>query len=87
MSSSSGATIIGRVGGRGRTTLKSPELTRHATDLGENAYAAFKAVTEFASHPPENRCVHRDRHSLQCLAGSWLTSFTTEICKARIPPR
>ena len=57
------------------------ELTRYATDLGENAYAAFKAVTEFASHPPENRCVHRDRHSLQCLAGSWLTSFTTESRK------
>lgn len=49
--------------------------TRYAGELGENAYAAFNAITEFASHPPENRCVHRDRHSLQRLAGSWLTSF------------
>lgn len=49
--------------------------TRYAGELGENAYAAFNAITEFASHPPENRCVHRDRHGLQRLAGSWLTSF------------
>jgi hypothetical protein len=25
--------------------------------LGDNAYAAFNAITEFASHPPVNRCV------------------------------
>ncbi len=49
--------------------------TRYVSELGENAYAAFNAITEFASRPPENRCVHRDRHSLQRLAGSWLTSF------------
>ncbi|MDZ4797622.1 MAG: DUF932 domain-containing protein [Bryobacteraceae bacterium] len=58
------------------------EMTaRYAGELGENAYAAFNAITEFASHPPENRCVHRDRHSLQRLAGSWLTSFSTECRK------
>jgi hypothetical protein len=28
----------------------------------------------------ENRCVHRDRHSLQRLAGSWLTSFN-DACR------
>jgi hypothetical protein len=49
--------------------------TRYVGELGENAYAAFNAITEFASHQPENRCVHRDRNSLQRLAGSWLTSF------------
>ncbi len=54
---------------------------RYAGELGENAYAAFNAITEFASHPPENRCVHRDRHSLQRLAGSWLTSFSAECRK------
>ena len=54
--------------------------TRYAGELGENAYAAFNAITEFASHPPENRCVHRDRHSLQRLAGSWLTSFN-DACR------
>jgi hypothetical protein len=52
---------------------------RYAGELGENAYAAFNAITEFASHPPENRSVHRDRHSLQRLAGTWLTSFN-ESC-------
>jgi hypothetical protein len=54
--------------------------TRYAGELGENAYAAFNAITEFASHPPDNRCVHRDRHSLQRLAGSWLTSFN-DACR------
>ena len=48
---------------------------RYASELGENAYAAFNTITEFASHPPENRCVHRDRHSFQRLAGTWLTNF------------
>lgn len=54
---------------------------RYATELGENAYAVFNAVTEFASHPPANRCVHRDRHSLQRLAGSWLSAFSQECRK------
>ncbi len=49
---------------------------RYAGELGENAYAVFNAVTEFASHPPVNRCVHRDRHGLQRLAGSWLNTFS-----------
>lgn len=49
--------------------------SRYVTELGENAYAAFNAITEFASHPPDIRCVRRNRHSLQRLAGSWLTSF------------
>ena len=55
--------------------------TRYADELGENAYAAFNSITEFASHPPESRCVHRDRHSLQRLAGSWMASFSTECRK------
>jgi hypothetical protein len=54
---------------------------RYAKELGENAYAAFNAITEFASHPPDNRCVHRDRNSLQRLAGSWLTSFKADCQK------
>jgi hypothetical protein len=54
---------------------------RYAQELGENAYAVFNAVTEFASHPPANRCVHRDRNSLQKLAGTWLTTFGPECRK------
>jgi len=49
--------------------------THYAGELGKNAYAAFNVITEFASRPPANRCLHRDRQSLQRLAGSWLASF------------
>lgn len=55
--------------------------TRYADELGENAYAAFNAITEFASHPLESVIVRRDRHSLQRLAGSWLTSFNADCRK------
>jgi hypothetical protein len=51
---------------------------RYARELGENAYAVFNAVTEFASHPPSNRHVHRERNSLQRLAGTWLSSFSQQ---------
>jgi hypothetical protein len=48
---------------------------RYVRDLGENAYAVLNVVTEFASHPPANRYVQRERNSLQRLAGTWLSSF------------
>jgi hypothetical protein len=51
---------------------------RYKEELGENAYAVFNAITEFASHPLENRCVHRERHSFQRLAGDWLSKFSQE---------
>ncbi len=50
---------------------------RYAAQLGENGYALFNAITDFASHPPANRCLHRDGHTVQRLAGSWLTAFNT----------
>jgi hypothetical protein len=50
----------------------------YVADLGENAYAIFNAVTEFASHPPANRLVRRERHSLQKSAGEWVSSFNNE---------
>ena len=53
---------------------------RYAKELGENAYAVFNAVTEFASHPPSNKQVRRERHSLQRMAGAWLHSFS-EQCR------
>jgi hypothetical protein len=52
--------------------------TKYKADFGENAYAVFNAITEFASHPPENKCLYRDRHSLQRLAGNWMNSFSKE---------
>jgi Domain of unknown function (DUF932). len=51
---------------------------RYAREVGENAYAVFNAITEFASHPPANRYVNRERHSFQKLAGSWLTDFSAQ---------
>ena len=51
---------------------------RYANELGENAYAVFNVITEFASSPPANRLIHRDRHSMQRMTGSWLNAFTRE---------
>jgi len=53
----------------------------YAQELGENAYAVFNAITDFASHPLTNRFVTRTRHSLQRLAGSWIDSFSKECQK------
>jgi hypothetical protein len=49
---------------------------RYALELGESAYGVLNAITDFASNPPANRHVHRDRHSLQRLAGTWLSEFS-----------
>ena len=54
---------------------------RYIHELGSNAYAAFNAVTEFASRPLANRCVHRDRHGMQRLAGTWLAGFNAAYGK------
>jgi hypothetical protein len=54
---------------------------RYAEELGENAYAVFNAMTEFASYPPQNRCFYRERHSFQRLAGEWLSKFSQECRK------
>jgi hypothetical protein len=56
---------------------------RYASELGENAYAVFNAVTDLASHPPRNRCVTRERHTLQRLAGTWLSAFSRECRQPR----
>ena len=55
---------------------------RYVAELGENAYAVFNAATDFASHPPANRFVCRERHSLQRLAGRWLSEFSEECQKS-----
>jgi hypothetical protein len=54
---------------------------RYAGELGENVYALFNAITDVASHPPSNRCLHRDRHGMQQLAGAWLTAFNAACPK------
>lgn len=52
---------------------------RYSGELGENAYAALNVITEFASHPPPNRCLHRERHGMQQRAGAWLNDFR-QVC-------
>ncbi len=54
---------------------------RYTKELGGNAYALFNAVTDFASHPPTNRHVHRDSHSLERRAGEWLSDFSKKCTK------
>ena len=53
---------------------------RYASDLGENAYAVFNAITDFASHPLETKLIQRERQSLQRSAGGWLVDFS-QCCK------
>jgi hypothetical protein len=58
-------------------------LTRkYVSELGSNAYAVLNTITDFASQPPENPWVRRDRHTLQRLAGKWLAQFASE-CKQK----
>ena len=52
--------------------------TRYADGLGDNAYSALQAATELASHPIENLCLRKDKHTLQRLAGEWLVDFRGE---------
>ena len=51
---------------------------KYQNDFGNTAYAVFNAATEFASHPIQSRCVRRERHSYQRLAGTWLAQFQEE---------
>ena len=55
---------------------------RYRDELGNNAYAAFNAITDFASHPPASPLVRRDRHAMQRLAGAWLGRFSRECGEA-----
>ena len=53
---------------------------RYSRALGDNGYGLLNAMTDFASNPPQNQVVRRDRHSFQALAGNWLSGFSKE-CK------
>ena len=52
---------------------------KYVSELGATAYALLNTISDFASQPPENSCVRRDRHALQRLAGRWLAEFSTEV--------
>ena len=56
--------------------------TRYFDELGGNAYSAFNAITDFASHPPDNRLVRRDRHGFQTRVGRWVAEFSQAAPRA-----
>ena len=53
---------------------------KYARTLGANGYGLLNALTDFATNPPQNHIVRRDRHGFQSLAGKWLSGFSEE-CK------
>lgn len=50
-------------------------VDRYEESLGSNAYAAFNAMTDFASHVPDVPRFRRSPHSLQAAAGAWAEEF------------
>ncbi len=54
-------------------------VERYATELGSNAYAAFNAMTDLASHPPTIPRLRRSPHSLQAAAGESAEEFGKRI--------
>lgn len=54
--------------------------SKYSRALGDNGYGLLNALTDFATNPPHNHVVRRDRHSFQSLAGKWLSGFSEE-CK------
>jgi len=55
---------------------------QYIAELGPNAYSLLNTITDFASLPPENLWIRRDRHALQRLVGSWLAHLQTECRKS-----
>ncbi len=60
--------------------------SKYARTLGEDGYGLMNAVTEFATNPPSNRLIRRERHGLQTLAGTWLSEFCKECRKQDFEP-
>lgn len=60
------------------------KVRRYVTESGANAYALLNAITDLATDSPGKERVgysfiRRERHSLQMLAGTWLTNFSTSV--------
>jgi hypothetical protein len=51
---------------------------RHRVELGENAYATFNTLTDFATRPPRSSVYRRETPTLQGVAGSWLKKLHDE---------
>jgi hypothetical protein len=50
-------------------------VSRYANEVGENAYAAFNVMTDFATRPKGRGSYAREVHTLQRRVGAWLPDF------------
>jgi hypothetical protein len=50
-------------------------ITRYVNEVGENAYAAFNVMTDFATRPKGCGSYAREVHTLQRRVGAWLPDF------------
>jgi hypothetical protein len=57
-------------------------IARYTTEVGENAYAAFNVMTDFATRPKGRGSYAREVHTLQRRVGAWLPEF---CAKSRLP--
>lgn len=57
-------------------------VARYAKEVGENAYAAFNAMTDFATRPKGRGSYAREVHTLQKRVGAWLPEF---CARSRLP--
>lgn len=57
-------------------------IARYSTEVGENAYAAFNVMTDFATRPKGRGAYAREIHTLQRRVGAWLPDF---CARSRLP--
>lgn len=57
-------------------------VARYVTEVGENAYAAFNVMTDFATRPKGHGSYAREIHTLQRRVGAWLPDF---CARSRLP--
>jgi hypothetical protein len=57
-------------------------VSRYANEVGENAYAAFNVMTDFATRPKGRGSYAREVHTLQRRVGAWLPDF---CARSRLP--
>lgn len=57
-------------------------IARYTAEVGENAYAAFNTMTDFATRPKGRGSYAREIHTLQRRVGAWLPDF---CARSRLP--
>jgi len=53
-------------------------ISRYTNEVGENAYAAFNVMTDFATRPKGHGSYAREVHTLQRRVGAWLPEFCAQ---------